>query len=232
MHEHELVPRAAAGDVAAFELFFQNFYDFAVNKVRRLAHSAREFELSEDATQIAFMQLWAGQWRRTDAADPRGILLSRVRDAFRTLRWYERRSRHEPLPEGDDGIGAWMLRSPEPSIEDELIERDEIARLRAAVAALSPRDQELVQLRYATEPAALSIGEIAARLGRHRTGVAVRLGRIRRALAVAMGGEYRGHRDRSYIGRHLHNATLEAQNKARSARRRHRQEKLGERHEN
>lgn len=230
MHEHELLPRAAAGDVAAFELLYARFFDFARNKVRRLARSPRELELSEDAVQIAFLELWAGQWRKTDADDPRGILLSRVRDAFLTLRWYERYGRHEPLPEGDDGIGAWMLRSPAPSIEDELLERDEIARLRAAIVALPLHNRKLVRLRYATEPA-LSIGEIAARLGRHRTGVAVRLGRIRRALAVAMGGEYRGHRDRSYIGRHLHSATLEAQNKARNARRRHRQEKLEERHE-
>jgi len=73
------------------------------------------------------------------------------------------------------------LRSPEHSA----VLRDERSRLAGAVAALPPRDREIVHLYYYRE---LSVGEVAAILAIPAGTVKFRLFRARRDLAVALEG--------------------------------------------
>lgn len=216
MSENELLPRAAAGDVSAFERLYAQFFAFAVAKARRLAADPCERELAEDAAQLAFMSLWRGEWRLTDAGDPRGMIASRTRDYFRTLRQHQPARRNNPLPDNDDAIDARILRSPVPSIEDVLIDDAERQQLRAAVARLQPREREMVRLRYAK---GLPLAGVAIRIGWHPNTICTHLGRIRRQLAAALGREYAGGYDTTYEARNAHRVPVKSQNQKRLLRR-------------
>jgi RNA polymerase sigma factor (sigma-70 family) len=131
------------GDVQAYKALYEEYVGFLLNYGLRLYH---ELGVVEDCVQEVFVDVW--QYRQTLATpdDLRFYLMKSLRN--RLGKYYRR---HQPFVSGfDESIELPFL--IEPSSEQRLIQLQIDAELRqkiqAALQLLSPRQREIIYLRY------------------------------------------------------------------------------------
>jgi RNA polymerase sigma factor (sigma-70 family) len=177
LEDIELVIRAQAGDVPAYEELVRRYQD---NAFRAAYLTTRDAEAAQDAVQAAFIKAYYALRRIRPGAPFRPWILKIVTNEARNgVRSAGRRSHYElqiteALP-GDDGAP-----SPEAAALARL-RRDTLVR---AVNALPEKDQQAIAYRYFLE---LSEAEMADALGCARGTVKSRLsralGRLRKSLS-------------------------------------------------
>jgi RNA polymerase sigma factor (sigma-70 family) len=174
-----LAERFAAGEAAAFNEVVAITQPRIVRTVFRLTGWGRRGDV-EDIVQEVFLAALTHRrgFRGTASLSTwlTAIAVNKCRSHRRRLSVLWRRFVQTPSPEretaGRVGIGDDSLSADETS-----------ARVRAAVQALSPRDREVVVLRYFED---LSPGDIATLTRQSKNAVEVRLHRARARLAAAL----------------------------------------------
>jgi RNA polymerase sigma factor (sigma-70 family) len=177
MTDVELVHCAEAGDREATEALYGKYSKFMERAAASLCHPHESF--AGDAAQTVWLALLAGQWRlRGESSEPtlHRFIFSMIRYVVLWMREASQAVRLQPI---GDGIALRLVAIHHDPV-DSLIDAEQAARLRWAVAALPQRDQALLRLRYG---AALTVRAIAARDGRSMQTVAEHLTRIHRRLA-------------------------------------------------
>lgn len=191
-----LLRRAAAGDEEAFRALYRQLsghvYRFAL-------HMSGNASLAEEVTQETFLVLIRDPGRY----DPgRATLKSFLYGVARnhTLHALENERRFTPFAEpGEDAAGeltAPGVSSPTADASEDLLRREQIARVRRAVLALPPVYREVVvlcdlqELSYDEAARALGCasGTLRSRLHRGRELLATRLRATERRLAGAAAG--------------------------------------------
>lgn len=159
-------PEKAARVVA--ELFDSSYPGF----VRYALWAARSLEVAEDAVQQALAELYQALCRGERIEDPKGWTIAVIRKRVLKQRRAERRRREDFLPPASlDDFAS-------PGAEAEaLLELDEL------LAALSPREQEVIMLRLQ----ALKYQEIGKQLGISLNSVKTLLRRALNKLRAAAG---------------------------------------------
>lgn len=166
-----LVPRAAAGDEAAFTRLVEEFHaDMA-----RLAYfvCGGNRELAEDAVQSAWTIAWSRLSTLRDHQRIRAWLLSVTANEARQAMRHQRRAAVFGLEFAEERMGA---PGPYPSA----IALD----MADVLARLKPEERTLVGLRYA---AGLDSAEIGVVLGMSASGVRSRLDRLLDRLRAELG---------------------------------------------
>lgn len=179
LDDSDLVERARAGDVAAYEELVRRYRDLAVRTATVVAGSADE---AEDAAQEGFVKAYAALGRFRAGSPFRPWLLRIVANEARNRRRSAGRRTGLALRAAEDRPPDDAAPSPEAAVLDH-------ERRRALVAALGrlrDEDREIVGARYLLD---LSEAEAAELLGIPRGTVKSRLsralGRLREALAEA-----------------------------------------------
>jgi len=195
-----LLRRAAAGDEEAFRALYcqlsGHVYRFAL-------HMSGNAGLAEEVTQETFLVLIRDPGRYDpDRATLKSFLYGVARN--HTLHALEKESRFTPFVE-EEPTGQPVAPGVSSSVADateDLLRREQIARVRQAVLALPPVYREAVvlcdlqELSYDEAARALRCapGTLRSRLHRGRELLAVRLRAAERRLAAAAG--FRLHRPR------------------------------------
>jgi RNA polymerase sigma-70 factor (ECF subfamily) len=148
-----LIERVAQGDEDALAALYGRYGKTAYGLALRIL---RDRHLAEDATQDAFLALWrsARTFDPQRASPSTWIHVLVHRRAVDLVRRQERRRACDlaELPAADDGPGP----------EEIALAWDASARVREALAALSPAQRQIVELAYY---GGLTQTEISARLG-------------------------------------------------------------------
>jgi len=159
--EASLVARALKGDEEAIEGLVRSAAPSALAAARRVTGDAA---LAEDATQEAFIRAFRALGRfRPEASFRAWLRTIAVRCAIDAMR---RRRPEAPLP-------------PEPAGRPEDSRHEDADLLRAALAALTPLEREIL---LARELEGVDDREIARRLDMTVTAVRVRIHRARRRI--------------------------------------------------
>ncbi|GAA4399991.1 sigma-70 family RNA polymerase sigma factor [Nibrella viscosa] len=146
------------GSEPAFRALYVAHYTLLVNYGRRFG---ADDALIEDTVHDLFLELW--HYRRT-LTRPQSIQSYLIK-AFRNrlLTQLAQQNRYQSRDESDDSFG---LLPTEPSAEERLIEaglhQEQQQRVQKAMALLSPRQQEILYLRYFSE---LNYEQICAVMG-------------------------------------------------------------------
>jgi RNA polymerase sigma-70 factor (ECF subfamily) len=171
-----LPERFAAGEPAAFDELVMLYQPRIVRTVFRLTGWGRRDDVEDVVQEVFLAALNHGHGFRGTASLSTwltAIAVNKCRSHRRRLRvvWkrFVRASREESEWPAPASSGADALSADETS-----------ARVREAVAALSPRDREVVVLRYFED---LSLDEIAGLTRQSKNAVEVRLHRARARLA-------------------------------------------------
>jgi RNA polymerase sigma-70 factor (ECF subfamily) len=125
----------AAGDEAAFERLFRDWYPRLADHAWRLLG---ERDLAEDAVQEVFVALWRGRDRLPESAALPGYLHRAVRN--RALNQLRSRKGEVADPDGQ------MVPTTEPDAPRRLEEEQLASQLTTALAALPPRTREVFLL--------------------------------------------------------------------------------------
>lgn len=175
--DEELIDAIAAHDEGAFRTFVVRHQDRTWRCVRALCASD---EAAEEALQESFLGVWRGasQWRGDHA--PRAWLLGMARrQAARTWRRRAQEPTHlEALDDATfDDLGAAAGFGGDP--ESATAQAEDISRVEAALAQLSPQDREILVLR---DIEGLTGPEVAAALDLNLATMKTRLHRARLRL--------------------------------------------------
>ena len=149
LHEHIYWQQFQAGDAEAFRQIHQQHIRHLINYGLRLHGS---LSAVEDCVQDVFIELWQYRKELAQPTSVRFYLLKAVRNRLRA-----QYRRDLPFVSGwdDTAENAWTSNYPfdmEPSAEQKLIvleidtERKE--QIHRAIQALSPRQREIIYLRY------------------------------------------------------------------------------------
>lgn len=137
----ELLAKIAQGDKQSFEPLFQRHYGRLFGLVYRIVGNQQE---AEDVVQEVFLRLYQRPPRRRLGQRDQNIAgwLYRVatNTAYNTIRGRQRlwqRNTHLVPPAAD----------PQPGPESDLVEKQDQARVRAALLRLKPRQAQLLLLR-------------------------------------------------------------------------------------
>jgi RNA polymerase sigma-70 factor (ECF subfamily) len=184
LEDTELIERARAGEVMAYEELVRRHQDVAV----RTAHVIAPDGDAEDAAQEAFVKAYAALGRFRAGAPFRPWLLRIVANEARNRRRSAGRRTGLALRAAEDRRPGDAAPSPESAVlADEMR-----ALLLGAVNSLRPEDREVIGARYFLD---LSEAETAETLGIARGTVKSRLsralGRLRTELARDHGAEGR-----------------------------------------
>jgi RNA polymerase sigma-70 factor (ECF subfamily) len=179
LDDQELVDRARGGDAAAYGQLVRRHQQIAFRTAFVFTSSVAD---AEEAVQDGFLKAWRALARFRDGEAFRPWLLAIVANEARTRRraagrraeWTRRAAAAEPSPEGSaDRLDPLAL----------AIAGERRGELLAALAALRPRDREVLSLRYLLD---MSEHEMALALGcRHGTvksRLSRALGRLREAV--------------------------------------------------
>lgn len=153
--DEELMRRVQGDDSDAFGALYDRFADRVYSVVRRIA---RDQGRAEDVHQETFISVWRGRAKfdRGKGTVSSWILATarhRAIDSFRGHRRHDERHVDDPWIEEH---------APAPGdLTDRVAERDQAARLRAALARLPEAQREVIALAYFGE---LSVVEIADRM--------------------------------------------------------------------
>jgi len=197
-----LLRRAAAGDEEAFRALYDQLSGFIY---RFALHMSGNEGLAEEVTQETFLMLIRDPGRyEPGRATLKSFLYGVARN--HTLRALEKESRFIPFAEpGEDAAGELQgaeISDPAADASEDLLRREQIARVRRAVLALPPVYREAVvlcdlqELSYDEAAHSLSCapGTLRSRLHRGRELLAARLRATERhrasaaAAAVPLGG--------------------------------------------
>ncbi|MGE3958142.1 MAG: RNA polymerase sigma factor [Vicinamibacterales bacterium] len=172
-----LAARAASGDRDAFGVLVTRHQAH----VFRLAHLVtRSRDDAEDVLQQTFLAAWRSIGSFRAEASVRTWLLTIARNTAVGRRARDARHRIDPTPLDDLGLRAgWGGPSP----EDEVLSREQSARLASALASLPVEDREIITLR---DLEGMSGEETASMLGLTLAAMKSRLHRARMALAAAV----------------------------------------------
>jgi RNA polymerase sigma factor (sigma-70 family) len=174
-----LAERFAAGEAAAFDELVAVYQPRVARTVLRLTGWGRRDDV-EDIVQEVFLAAFNHARRFRGSASLStwltAIAVNKCRSHRRRLKVIWKRfvaATHEQMEQ----------RPHSPSTEGVLSAEETSSRVRAAVQALSPRDREVVVLRYFEE---LSPAEVAGITRQSKNAVEVRLHRARARLADAL----------------------------------------------
>jgi len=147
-HKHkeaELWQSFKNGDKEAFVLIYRHYFKSLTNYGSRFTSSPL---LLEDAVQDLFISLW----RRRDQLGNLGHVESPKFYLLRSLRnQLIRNSRHDVFEQAediDDFLDHLVSISSEQQTIDQEIVLDQTQKIRQAIANLSPRQQEVINLRF------------------------------------------------------------------------------------
>lgn len=151
----ELVPRAAAGDAAAWEEIVERYAGLVVGVAHRYGLSAADLRDVSQTVWLRCVEHLDGL--REPRALPAWLVATTRHECLRVLRG----SRRTVL---DDGVGDGVADEVELAVgvEEELLAAERRAALRAAFTTLPPRWRELLELLLADPP--LPYAEISDRL--------------------------------------------------------------------
>lgn len=168
----ELARRARDGDDRAFGELIRRYEGAVFGLALRITGSRAE---AEDAAQEAFLRAYRAL-PRFDPERPFGPWILKIA-ANRALSRAGRRKREAPLDE------AAEVRE-EKGMETAQSEREDVERLRRAMADLAPADRMIISLKY---DQGLKLAEIADILGVREGAAKVRLFRARERLMLSLG---------------------------------------------
>jgi len=170
-----LLSRVAAGDRAAFQALARQWSPLALRIAAKVLPDVAE---AEDAAQAALLNVWrkaasfdAG--RGTAESWFRRLVVNAALDRRRTLKPVQ------PIEAAFDAV------SPEPDPGERAEAADEVARLRAAIARLNPRQRAAIALFYGEDS---STAEVAEAIGATPKAVEGLLARARADLARILTG--------------------------------------------
>jgi RNA polymerase sigma-70 factor (ECF subfamily) len=176
-----LAERFAAGEPTAFDELVAIHQPRIARTVFRLTAWGRRGDV-EDIVQEVFLAALTHRQRFRGSASLStwltAIAVNKCRSHVRRVSVLWRRF-SQPSSKEPEAAGCMH------SGDDTLSSKETAARVRSAVAALSPRDREVVVLRYFEH---LSPGEIATLTRQSKNAVEVRLHRARARLAEALRG--------------------------------------------
>jgi RNA polymerase sigma-70 factor (ECF subfamily) len=182
----ELMARVVNGDREALG----TLYDLHAPRMLAVVQGIlRDRRLAEEATHDVFLNLW----QHPRAYEPQrgafgGWLLRVARNRSIDLLRRQRERRFADLATGEDGSpidpAAW-LPDPDPDPADQAVTADLGARVRSALAQLSPEQRSALELAYF---GGLSHSEIAERLGRPLGTVKTQIRTGMQRLAVTLAG--------------------------------------------
>ena len=181
LEEAELIERAQAGEVMAYEELVRRYQDVAVRTAHLIAPAAD----AEDAAQEAFVKAWSALARFRRGSPFRPWLLRIVANEARNRRRSSGRRQGLALRviEGRPSDDA------APSPESAVLDQERRNSLLAAVNALRDEDREVIGARFFLD---LSEAETAEALGIPRGTVKSRLsralGRLRSGMGAVNGG--------------------------------------------
>ena len=147
------------GDQDAWESLVRTHAGLVYTVIRRCG-------ISDDEAADLFQEVWVAAWDGlAGLRDERGLASWLATVAARTAtRALRRRIRH-PVATGEQyEVEAAHARDPAPRPDEQVIEQEQSAAVRSAIAALPERDQKIVHY-FFYDPASPSYVEIAARLG-------------------------------------------------------------------
>ena len=170
--DDELVQRARAGDLAAFEELVARYQTRAVRLAWTLAGGD-----AEDAVQDAFVKAYRSLDRFREGAAFRPWLFTIVANEARNRR--RSAGRRDRL-----ALRTVALESPSsPSPEDEAVAADRRRRLAAAIETLGDRDREVIACRWFAELSEAEMAEVlSCRPGTVKSRVSRAMDRLRAAL--------------------------------------------------
>lgn len=184
--ESELVQRAKAGDVPAFETLYRSYNNRIYNFARQITGSAED---AGDIVQESFIKAWNSlPGLRQESTF--GIWLHRI--ALNLSRdFLKKRGRELSINLGTDGeVVELQVEDPSPNPEHTVISSETQAAVRRAVETLSA-DHRLVVTMHHLE--GMDVESIARIMGISKGTVMSRLSRareaLRRKLAPHVGGE-------------------------------------------
>ena len=164
----DLLAAIAAGDEAAFQGLFREWYSRLADHAWRLLG---ERDAAEDAVQEVFVALWRGRERLPEASALPGYLHRAVRN--RSLNQLRSRKGEVADPDGRMSSGV------EPDAPRRLEEEQLAQQLATALATLPPRTREVFLL---SREQGLTYAAIAETLGISVKTVETLMGRAIRAL--------------------------------------------------
>ena len=164
----DLLAAIAAGDEAAFERLFREWYPRLADHAWRLLG---ERDAAEDAVQEVFVALWRGRDRLPEAAALPGYLHRAVRN--RALN--QLRSRKGEVADPDGHLAPSVPPDAPRQLEEEQLDR----QLAVALATLPPRTREVFLL---SREQGLTYAAIGDTLGISVKTVETLMGRALRAL--------------------------------------------------
>ncbi|RCR71240.1 RNA polymerase sigma factor [Larkinella punicea] len=132
----------AQGDQQAFEILYRHYFKILVNYGSRLTPDPL---LLEDAIQDLFTYLWRRKVQLAAVAEPKFYLLTALRNQLK------RNARNSIFDEAED-IDEFLdclvhLSDEQTTVEQETV-FDRSRQIQGAIARLSPRQQEAVNLRF------------------------------------------------------------------------------------
>lgn len=166
-----------AGDHAALERLYREHGPALLRYGRQFATPAAV----QDAVQDLFVKLWERHESLTPDVQPRPYLLISLRNAL--LRVVDRSARVTELAAAPEAV--------EPTAEDDLIGQEQAletsANLSEAIAALAPREREVILLRFQQGVDYDEISEITGlSYGGARNTVARAVAKLRRHLSTIL----------------------------------------------
>lgn len=182
----ELMSRVVNGDREALGALYDLHAPRMLSVVQAILRDRR---LAEEATHDVFLNLW----QHPRAYEPQrgafgGWLLRVARNRSIDLLRRQRERRFADLASGEDGSpvdpAAW-LPDPDPDPADQAVTSDLGARVRGALAQLSPEQRSALELAYF---GGLSHSEISERLGRPLGTVKTQIRTGMQRLAVMLAG--------------------------------------------
>jgi RNA polymerase sigma-70 factor, ECF subfamily len=180
LEDEELISRARAGDVAAYESLVRRYQDVALRTASLVAPEAD----AADAVQEAFVKAFYALPRFRTGAPVRPWLLSIVANEGRN----RRRSAGRRADLATRASGALPGPTTDPSPETQVLADEQRGTLWAAIGRLRDEDREVIGARYLLD---LSEAETAQALGLRAGTVKSRtsraLGRLRASLAESEG---------------------------------------------
>jgi RNA polymerase sigma factor (sigma-70 family) len=183
--DSELIERARAGDVAAYEELVRRYEQTAFRAAYLVCGDTDE---ARDAAQEGFVRAWQALPRFRAGAEPRPWLMTIVANAARNRRRGSGRRVNLALRVAQDRRADGAAPSPEAAVL--AAERREL--LLAAVNRLRDDDRLVISLRWFAE---LGEAEMAAALGIPRGTVKSRLSRAMDRLRAVMSADSDGDAD-------------------------------------
>jgi len=135
-----------SGDESSFKLMFNHYYDPLFNYGHKF--TADEF-IIEEALQNLFVKLW----KNRDSIGEAGSVKNYLYQSFRRLllRSLSQNPRLQSLTDGDDKVNFMIELGHDDRIADNERLSEIKKNLESALATLSPRQREIIHLRYFEE---------------------------------------------------------------------------------